>query len=648
MDRLRALMALKRFSEARDICDARLQHAPNNAALLCYKSAAELELGQARAAAKSAEAAIAIAPENPLAHYALGCANFELRRLGVSAAAFQQALAQKPGWSNATIGLATTYLQTGAAHEADALLQQSELPSTPATQRLRARVAIALGNWSGALEALTLALESAPDDPNLISLYIQGLMALGRFGEARLAAASLEGKLFTAAQAALAQGDADDAAQLLRQHLRLDPANLAAGTLFPFVSNFIDGMSPTVSLAVHKKAATLLGDVETPPPAMTRSRAGRKLRVGFVSGDFQNHRTSRFLIPLLQHLDRESLFVFLYYTRTETDFHTVQYLSLSDAWRNIAGDSDRAAARRIEKDQVDVLIDCSGWRAGNRLGVFKQRPAPVQVTWLGYPSTTGLQEMDYRLTDPIADPPGAASQAWYSERLRRLPRGFLCYGGDPDDPVPPAPCLTNGYITLGSFNPLAKLSDKSVQLWSKVLRDLPSAQLVLGAEALSDTATLHKTLRKFEGFGVDPARIQHGARSYARVDIALDPTPFNGMATTCEALWMGVPVVTLLGDRHAGRIGSSLLTQLGARSWIAKDEETYRKIVLGLAADPKKLADLRQRLRPQFMSSRLADAKGFARSFEASIKAMYGPEPMIPTSNDPQNEPEAPDLSVED
>jgi predicted O-linked N-acetylglucosamine transferase (SPINDLY family) len=300
-------------------------------------------------------------------------------------------------------------------------------------------------------------------------------------------------------------------------------------------------------------------------------------------------------------------------------------------WRDITGLSDVQAADLIERDGIDILVDLAGFTTGNRMGVFLQRPAPLQVNYLGYPCTTGLAEMDYRFTDEDCDPLGE-TDANYTEQLVRLPGGFYAWR-QPDafPPAGPPPSQKNGYITFGSLNTLAKLTDDVIALWSRVMNDVPRSRLILQAAPLTNAWARSKILAKFAAHGVDASRIDlHGRMPmrehldlYNQIDIALDPFPWAGHTTTCLALFMSVPVVTLRGRRVASRMSASVLRRMGFDAWIAETPEQYLSIVKSLASDVDRLAALRLAQRMVFTSSDLMDGNRLARVVEAAFQAIW-------------------------
>jgi protein O-GlcNAc transferase len=339
-----------------------------------------------------------------------------------------------------------------------------------------------------------------------------------------------------------------------------------------------------------------------------------------------------FVEPLLENHDRQVAEVFCYAEVMQPDAVTMHLKGLADHWLVTVGLSDDEMAERIGTDGIDILVDLAGHTANNRLRVFARKPAPVQVTWLGYPNTTGLEAIDYRLVDAVTDPVGEAD-AFASETLVRLEGGFLCYGGLKGAPEPAAsPCRKTGTVTFGSFNNPAKVSAATFDAWATLLARLPQARLLLKGKPFADAATRALFLARLGERGVAAERVELMAwlpdaaahlGLYNQVDIALDPFPYNGTTTTCEALWMDAPVVTLRGDRHAGRVGASLLSQIGLTDLIANSVEEYVEIARALAGDPGRLDDLRRSLRPRLAASPLCDGRAFARKIEAAFRNMW-------------------------
>jgi predicted O-linked N-acetylglucosamine transferase (SPINDLY family) len=321
----------------------------------------------------------------------------------------------------------------------------------------------------------------------------------------------------------------------------------------------------------------------------------------------RDHSVAFFIEPILAAHDRAAFDVFCYSTAVRGDAVTQRLASKADHWRDCGRLSDYAIAQQIRNDGIDLLVDLAGHTVGNRLAVFAMRATPVQASWIGYPNTTGLKTMDFRLTDAISDPPGA--DAFSTERLVRLPHGFLCFQPSNDAPPPQAPSDGRPF-TLASFNAVPKYSDGCIAAWAQILRRLPTARLRLKAADLANGLARRRLLAAFAAHGIEAQRIallplvasrrEHLA-AYHDIDLALDPFPYNGTTTTCEALWMGVPVLTLRGQIHAGRTGASLLTQVGLEAFIAETKEAYVEAAVAFAGkigrDANRRADLRARMK---------------------------------------------------
>lgn len=350
----------------------------------------------------------------------------------------------------------------------------------------------------------------------------------------------------------------------------------------------------------------------------------RRLRIGYVSPDFRQHVVGQNLLPLLREHDHEQVQVFCYANLARDDLMSELIRQFVDEWRVIAGLSDEDAGDLIRADGIDILVDLASHTAGNRLLVFAAKPAPVQATYLGYCSTTGLETMDYRFSDPYLDPPGTDLSV-YSEMTIRLPQTYWCYacGG----PAPEPSARTSGDITLGCLNNFAKVGP-ALELWAEILRALPEAKMILHCPPGAQRAAVEQRL---SGKGISARRIEFVGRqnwadyirTYNRIDIALDPFPWGGGITTCDALWMGVPVVTLAGKTAVGRGGVSILANIGLTELIAETAQQYVQIVSALSADLGRLADLRASLRGRMKQSPLTDAPQFARNVEAAYREMW-------------------------
>jgi len=351
----------------------------------------------------------------------------------------------------------------------------------------------------------------------------------------------------------------------------------------------------------------------------------KRLKVGYISPDFKTHSVAYFFLPLLKAHNTNLIKVHCYYNNSKIDETTKLIKKESESWRDIANLDDITVVNLIKKDNIDILVDLAGHTANNRLTVFPYRPAPIQITWLGYPNTTGLDVMDYRFTDNIADPIGEADK-FYSEKLIRLPNGFLCYFGDISITYQKKPpYLKEGHITFGSFNDLPKVSASVIKLWSQVLLSVSDSQLIIKTKQFSDSKTKARYLTLFKIEGIDSSRIKLFSKIakkkdhlslYNSIDLCLDTFPYNGTTTTCEALWMGVPTITLNGDRHASRVGASIMTHVGLEEFIAIDKQNFINIAVYFSKNINSLGEIRKNLRNKMKNSALCDNKLFAKNIE--------------------------------
>jgi predicted O-linked N-acetylglucosamine transferase (SPINDLY family) len=321
--------------------------------------------------------------------------------------------------------------------------------------------------------------------------------------------------------------------------------------------------------------------------------------------------------------------VFCYSNHRGVDELTLRLRPSVDHWRTVVGVTDAVLADVIRRDGIDILVDLSGHTAGHRLETFARKPAPVQVSWVGYFDTTGLDTIDYILLDRFVCP--AEAEGGYSERVLRLPDGYLCYAPQSDQPVAPLPASTCGYVTFGCFNKVAKVTPQVVELWSRILHTVPEARLCLKDTAFDDAAVRERYTRLFASHGIGHDRLtllgrtpyQEYLETFAQIDIALDPFPFNGGTTTIESLWMGVPVVALAGDRFVGRMGVSHLSNLGLSELIADSPAAYVDTAVQLACDLPRLTALRSGLRERMTASPLTDGQRFTQALEGLYRQMW-------------------------
>ncbi|MCC6675891.1 MAG: tetratricopeptide repeat protein [Phycisphaerales bacterium] len=394
--------------------------------------------------------------------------------------------------------------------------------------------------------------------------------------------------------------------------------------------NYAPGLTAAQVLAAHERYGRLLGD---PPPAPRPADPDpdRPLRIGFLSADFRAHSVSYFAEPILTGLDRSRFSIFCF-SNSHTEDHVTERLRALPGltFRRIVNESDDRTAEIIRQDGVDILIDLSGLSIGHRMGVIMRRPAPIQMSHIGYPNTTGVRAIDYRIVDSLTDPPGAAD-ASAVEKLERLDPCFLCYRAtaaapEPQMPGPDAP------ITFGSFNVSAKVNAPLLRLWARLLEAAPGSRLLLKSKNLGMPTVRDYFLERFSQHGIDAARVDLLDRVpstadhlalYSRLHVALDTFPYHGTTTTCEALWMGVPVVSLAGDSHVSRVGLSLLNAIGLPELSAADEDVYVKIAAELARDRARLVQLRSGLRERMRASALCDEKSYVARLEAFYRRAW-------------------------
>jgi protein O-GlcNAc transferase len=476
------------------------------------------------------------------------------------------------------------------------------------------------------------ALELEPSRPEAHNILGNALFSRGRLTEAEACfreALRLRADYAPAhdnlGRLARAQGRIAEAVAHYRAALALQPKPGTHSNLL-LALNYLDGISPQEIFAEHQRWAARYAEPLTAaatPPGRDPAD-GRRLRVGYLSPDFSNHAVAYFFEPVLKAHDRGAFEVFCYSNVLAPDAVTARLQAASEHWRDLAPLSDEQARELIRRDRLDLLVDLAGHTARNRLPVFARRAALVQLTWIGYPNTTGLTAIDFRLTDAVSDPLGK-TEAIHTEKLVRLPGPFSVYQPPADaPPVGPLPSLT-APLTFGCFNNFAKVTPATIALWSRLLGAIPDTRLFLKSRGLDDPETAARIRGSFAKHGVSEDRLLLDGRElsvpahlalYHQVDVALDTFPYNGTTTTCEALWMGVPVITLAGETHVARVGASLLTHVGAASWIAATPEQYVQKARELALDLRQMPSLRHELRERMRRSPLCDAATFTRGLE--------------------------------
>lgn len=416
-----------------------------------------------------------------------------------------------------------------------------------------------------------------------------------------------------------------------RRALEIDPEHQVARNNLLLALQYDERVSPLEALTEARLYGERLKQRIKPRVDWPNERnPERRLRVGLVSGDFGSHPVGNFLLGVLDRIDTEEIELFAYSNRKGQDRITRRIRSLVPHWRDIWGTVDERVMDMISEDRIDILVDLAGHTGNGRLPVFAGKPAPIQVAWLGYFATTGVDSIDYILADRWVLPP--EEEAHFVEKPWRLPDAYYCYT-PPSVPVAvgPLPALQNGHVTFGCFNNLAKVSDTVIACWSRILHAIPDARLFLKARPLADEGVRTSLLQRFAVHGIGEERLLLESvsagpayfKAYQRVDMALDPFPFPGGATTVDGLWMGVPVLTLKGRRFIGHQGETILRNAGLDDWVSENIDDYVDKAIRFAADPAALSALRAGLREQSLRSPIYDAGRFAGNLQSALRGMW-------------------------
>jgi len=413
--------------------------------------------------------------------------------------------------------------------------------------------------------------------------------------------------------------------------LQLNPDNQTARTSYLFSLNYDSNITPEEIYVQHLSAGDWWASKfpETSRKFFNVPNVDRPLRIAYLSSDFRNHPVAYFILPVLQHHAVGSVRSYLYYTHSKRDDYTQLIADASFQFDHVWDFDDQALASKIERDGIDILVDLNGHSAEGRTSLLARRVAPVQISWLGYPNTTGLATVDYRIGDLTTDP-DPEGQLLCREKLIRLPRLFSVYNPImPPPSVAPGPYTKLKYVTFGSFNNIKKINAGVISCWSEILKQVPDSRLLIKCPSMNFPSLQNELLQSFEEKGIDSGRIEfqglvHGHKNhleaFSRIDIHLDSFPYHGTTTTCESLLMGVPVVTMQGRDHRSRVGASLLNSVGHPEWVARDDQEYCKIAAELASNPTRLEATRAGLRQELESSALMDAESFTRDLEQAYK----------------------------
>jgi protein O-GlcNAc transferase len=562
-------------------------------------------LGRQEEALAAYSQALTIQPENATVYYNAAAALSRLGKRDQAAGALRRALELKPDFAEAMINLGHTLVETGLLDDAVTVLQRALVVAPDHAEALNTlgKILKDLGRIEEALSTLQRAVVVRPDFANAHNTLGNVLLAMDRLGEALDA---------------------------YRRAVELDPQNATAHSNLVFAMNFDSRYDAAAILQEARKWDQRHGKPRAHliQPHENVRDPDRRLRVGYVSPDFRQHVVAWNLLPLLSQHDPEQVEVFCYSSGTQSDAMTDRLRARAHHWRDVSSLNDELLAAQIREDRIDVLIDLSLHSSGNRLGAFAMIPAPVQITYLGYCGTSGMDAMHYRFSDPHLDPV-EMDLALYSEQTIRLPETYWCYAPADEAPDPsPLPAERNGYVTFGCMNQFAKVSPAAMELWCEILNRVPQSRMLMHAPPGGYLKTVEKFL---EGHGVARDRFEFLARqpwdqymrAYHRIDIGLDPFPYNGGITTCDTLWMGVPVVTLSGRTAVARAGRSILCNVGLAELVAYDPQGYVRVAADLAGDIPRLNELRRTLRARMKASPLLNAPRFARHVEAAYREAW-------------------------
>ena len=619
-------------------------------------------------------------PATPEALLASADALLEKGQVGPAIDALRAALAQRPDFAPASFTLAQALWMKGDLEGAAKKLNDglAVMPHVAEAHNNLGLVYSALGRYDAAIDSFKRALAIHPNVAwvhcNLgnalqaqgnadaaIASYRRALAIDARHAESHLNLGNvlkergdLDGAVagyrqavalrrdnalgYVALGSALqAQGELDAALSSFRNALSLEPENCDASSGVLFTMSIHAGFSASERVAEARRYGSALVRRTRPftswkVDAADRSASSTPLRVGLVSGDLRTHPVGFFVEGMLEHIDADRIALIAYPTLAREDELTARIKPRFAGWNAIAGLDDQSAARTIRDDAIHLLVDLSGHTALNRLPLFAWKAAPVQLSWLGYFATTGVPAMDYLLADRVSVPESARDQ--FTEAVWYLPDSRFCFtppaGATRLDPAP-LPALRDGRITFGSFQNLLKLNDAVLAVWGRILQALPQSRLRLQNDAITHEPARARLLKRLVRVGIAPERVTLSGpmpreaylRAHADVDILLDTFPYNGATTTCEALWMGVPTLTLAGDTLLSRQGASLLVSAGLSDWIADGEAAYVMRAVDFASDLDRLGRLRSCLREQVAASPLCDAPRFARNFEEALLGMW-------------------------
>jgi predicted O-linked N-acetylglucosamine transferase (SPINDLY family) len=595
------------------------------------------EMGDVDEAVRVLERAAALEPENTAHAINLGITLIQRREFAAAEAALRAVLERETRNADAAFNLGNALRGLGRSREAAGCfrLAADSRPGFADALNNLGNALKELGDFEAALEAFEEALRARPEHVAALNNAGCLMRTLGRSAEAE--ALLRRGLAIDPRHPALHDnlgnvlkdaGELDEAIECFRRSLELDPSNPATHGNLAYALSFQSERPEPVLAECERWNSRFAAPVHRLAEDANRDASpDRRLNVGYVSADFRDHCQTLFTLPLFSRHDHSRFRIFCYSGVERPDAYTERIAAHADAWRDVRALDDDALSRVIRDDRIDILVDLTMHMSNGRPLVFARKPAPVQIAWLAYPGTTGMKAVDYRLSDARLDPEGCDDH--YTERTLRLPDSFWCY--DPLTDIPPVgalPVIERGHLTLGCLNNPCKLTDRTLTLWSGVMRALPTARLLL---MVPEGRHRCRLCERLAACGIDPDRSDFVAfrprteylRTYQRIDFGLDTLPYNGHTTSLDALWMGVPTVTRVGATCVGRGGLSQLHQLGLTELAALTDASFVDIAVRLAADLSGLATLRASLRARLESSPLMDGERFARNMEGAFRTAW-------------------------
>lgn len=612
-----------------------LELKPGFAGAMTNLGAALRAIGQNEQAIDVLREAVRIEPLVAIHHINLGAALCQSRRFAEAQAVLQRACELDPRQPHAAYNLGVALGGMGQLREAAAAYRRAiELqPDHADAYNNLGTVCQDLGEFQAAAVAFDAAIRVKPN--SIVGYNNAGclLRTLGRMEQAEDVlraglthggpAAPLLNNLGSVLKDA---GALDEAIECYRKSLAIDPTDAGTHSNLVYALSFQAIEGKTILKECRRWDAAHALPLRPAALPLTDRSADRRLRIGYVSGDFREHCQSLFTVPLLSNHDHSQFEIVCYSSVVRPDELTKRIAGYADVWRDVHTLDDESLAQLIREDHIDLLVDLGMHMATGRPLVFARCPASVQVCWLAYPGTTGINTIGYRLTDPQLDPDGFDDQ--YTERSIRLPHTFWCYDPLSQETEGPLPAATNGFVTFGCLNNPCKLTDRTLAMWAKVLEAIPTARLLLMAPPGRPRQRLSA---RFSTHGVDVRRVAFESfrprpeylRTYHRMDLGLDTFPYNGHTTSLDSFWMGVPVVTRVGQTAVGRGGLSQLHNLGLCELAAESDEQFVEIAVDLATDLARLADMRRMLRRRMEQSPLMDGRAFARDMETAYRRIW-------------------------